>query len=411
MAAALAGTGCTAEGGSTGPGGSAEALAPPTVEVLAGDGAWTPPATEESAGPLAELRASVDLQQVAPDASPYPMFATAGPDAVYVVVRSQTEGTTWLVTVAEDGGEFDVVESVEIPGFNQVEFTGAMDVLPGGDVLVAGQFTLPESPADPQEYGWTVVDPASGAVARTVVVPTPSGFGVGTHSALSEDGRTLVTYVPSSVTGTNDRTLFSFDVATGAVIATHDVNADPVAAAYPSLHATALLARPGGGAVLVLDAGQDGMFETSSPVVAFYGADLQPQGEPVVLADPGVTDAEGAVIGLDGTVVVSFDNGRFVAVPDGGTQDLPLVSVSGDLLRFDTFTLEPAQQWAMVSQAYAAAPFDLTTGEAADPVDTGCRSGQGVRWVFPGADASTALMLGLCEDDDQRGQRLWIVGT
>jgi hypothetical protein len=31
--------------------------------------------------------------------------------------------------------------------------------------------------------------------------------------------------------------------------------------------------------------------------------------------------------------------------------------------------------------------------------------------VFPGADASTALMLGLCEDDDQDGQRLWIVGT
>jgi hypothetical protein len=104
-------------------------------------------------------------------------------------------------------------------------------------------------------------------------------------------------------------------------------------------------------------------------------------------------------------------DGRFVAVPGGDTAGLPLVAVSGEVYRHDSFTLEPAQRWAMVPLEYAAAPVDLATGETADPVDTGCRRGQGIRWVFPGADASTALMLGLCEDDDQDGQRLWIVGT
>ena len=75
---------------------------------------------------------------------------------------------------------------------------------------------------------------------------------------------------------------------------------------------------------------------------------------------------------------------------------------SSDVDYLQDLAVDPGQTWLTVPLQWGAAAVDLTSGEVAEPVDTGCREGQGVRWVFPGHDGA-ALLLGECEGARRSG--------
>ena len=179
--------------------------------------------------------------------------------------------------------------------------------------------------------------------------------------------------------------------------------------AYWRLFSQGLVARSDGGVRLLFNGGPDEASEDTIPVIVSYDADLRPDGDPVLLAEePGEAEA-GLVHGSTGGTVfaalTTASGGEIVAVPDGSGGATVLVR-SSDVDYLEDLAVDPGQTWLTVPLQWGAAAVDLTSGEVTEPVDTGCREGQGVRWVFPGHDGA-ALLLGECEG----AETLWIVGA
>ncbi|MGY1601610.1 hypothetical protein [Geodermatophilus sp. SYSU D00815] len=394
---------------------------PPTAAstgepVYAGPPEGAPP----SAGPAATLHA-VELSSAYPGVDrSFSEFATASLDGgAHVVLRDDDYTGMRMVTVGATGDGFAVTGSVVVPTVSEVS---GMHPLADGTVLVAGQFAADSSggPGETPDYGYEVVDPATGEADVVVVLPHAQGTDFSyEQSALSPDGATLYLYVGYSLHETDSRPdpqevgrLFAVDVASGEVLAERDVVPDLASlSTYTSgVWSRGLVARPDGGASLVFDATPSAADEEALlPTVLSYDGDLEPTGV-VQVTDPGPSvETRAVAAGVDGTVfltVVGRDGPRVLAVGDGASSAVALADHPDGYVGHG-LAVEPGQGWAHLYTEAAVQPVDLATGEVGAALPLECE-GQGVRDLFSGRDGVVAVLVGECDSPAERTQYLWL---
>jgi hypothetical protein len=360
-----------------------------------------------STGPMGSVVAAVDLIAAAPGVFSRVEAAAAAPDGGIHVALSPVGVTGPPVLGTVRGAS--VTGSVPMTG---VQNLWDMHPLADGTVVVTG--SLRSADGRRAGYGSAVVDPATGTVRTTVVVPYTgkTGFAFG-RSALAADGRTLYLFLSTRpATGPEER-LVVLDAATGELRVERDLAAVVATASEsPAGHELAgLVPQPDGGVTLVLDATPDPTRAGRIPTLVTLDARLDPVGDPVrvtSLAEQAQTSAVAA--GVDGTtfLVAKVRDGAWVlAVPPGGGAGPVLASFEDD---FDyALVVEPAQVWGLLPAREGARAVDLTTGELRSPVDVGC-PGRDIRGVFPGADGASALLIGECNSPRTRTQMLWLLG-
>jgi hypothetical protein len=347
------------------------------------------------------VRAAVDLTPATPGVFARVVAAVATPDGGAYVLLSPVDRDVpqSLVTVRGDA----IAGAVPLP---RVEDVWGLHLLADGPVVVTGRLAH-------EGYGQRVVDPATGAVRTTVVVPAQDGevSAVG-RSALLAGSATL--YLLASVEdddGTRDL-LAAVDLASGRVVADRDLGEDVAAASrYPmGGQLGGLVARPGGGVTVVFDASPTEVAEDRIPTVLTYDADLEPVGEPVRVTDLAEgAETQAVASGADGAVflVAAVRDGAWVlGVPDGGGAG-PVLAQLEDRIYGYALAVEPAQVWAVLPAPTGALAVDLTTGETREPLPVGCAPRLDVRNLYPAPGG--ALMIGECDTPREDTQLLWFL--
>jgi hypothetical protein len=354
-----------------------------------------------SAGPLTRVRAAVDLTPATPGRFARVLSAVATPDggAYALVSPAHRDIAQSLVTVRGDA----ITATVPLP---RVEDVWGMHLLTDGSVLVAGRL-------DEGGYGLRSVDPRTGAVRTTVVVPAADGdvSAVG-RSALVAESATVYLFVSVDDDDGTREVLAAVDVGSGRVVADRDLGEDVAAASrYPvGRQLAGLVARPDGGATLVFDASPTEVAEDRIPTVLTFDAGLQQVGEPVRVTDLAEGAETQSVAGAaDGTVflLVAVREGAWVlGVPDGGGAG-PLLAQLADRVYGYALAVEPAQVWAVLPAPTGALAVDLTTGETRGPLPVGCAPRLDVRNLYPAPGG--ALMIGECDTPREDTQLLWFL--
>jgi hypothetical protein len=358
--------------------------------------------------------------------------AVAGPDGgAFVVLTPEVpgEGARLVAVGQREDGDLGVTGQLRLP----VETVYGLHALPGGELLVSGQFRASRAHAalscsNPPGYGYAVVDPDDGAVGTTVVIPyggTPdaieSSWGM---SSLSADGATLYLSLSRSreYQAEISELLLAIDVTSGEVLA-RDVDLDLGELAVPPdlTQITDLVMRPGGGVDVLVSAPVDEAWTHVLPLLLRYTADLRPEGT-VALDDSGEAWVSGPTVGDDGTLFVNLQDGgggRVVAVAEGSGTVTTVAEHSspsdqGGLL------VSPDRRWALVPEYEGVRAIDLVRGSARGAVRIDCLEGSdgmagtsqpvGIREIVFGADASEALLLGQCDTLGAAPQMLWFVG-
>jgi len=109
-------------------------------------------------------------------------------------------------------------------------------------------------------------------------------------------------------------------------------------------------------------------------------------------------------------LVVAVPDGAWVlAVPDHGGAGPVLVQLA-DRVVADTFSVEPAQQWALLPAADGVRAVDLRTGVIRGPLDLRCTPRAHVRAIVPGWQDTGALVVGDCDVGERWAEMLWIAG-
>lgn len=354
-----------------------------------------------SAGPLTRVRAAVDLTPATPGVFARLVSAVATPDggAYALLTPADRDVAQTLVTVRGDA----IAGTVPVP---RVEDVWGMHLLADGSVLVTGRLGR-------EGYGLRVVDPVTGAVRTTVVVPAGDGgvTAVG-RSSLIPGSPVLHLFASVEDDGGTRELLAAVDVASGRVVTDRDLGADVAAASrYPVARQLAgLVGRPDGGATLVFDASPTKVAEDRIPTVLRFDAELAPVGQPVRATDLAEGAETQSVAGAaDGTVflLVAVREGAWVlAVPDGGGAG-PLLAQLEDRVYGYALAVEPAQVWAVLPAPTGALAVDLTTGGTQGPVAVGCGPRLDVRDVYPAPGG--ALMIGECDTPREDTQLLWFL--
>jgi hypothetical protein len=296
-----------------------------------------------------------------------------------------------------------IAATVPLP---RVEDVWGMHLLTDGSVLVAGRL-------DEGGYGLRSVDPRTGAVRTTVVVPAADGdvSAVG-RSALVAESATVYLFVSVDDDDGTREVLAAVDVGSGRVVADRDLGEDVAAASrYPvGRQLAGLVARPDGGATLVFDASPTEVAEDRIPTVLTFDAGLQQVGEPVRVTDLAEGAETQSVAGAaDGTVflLVAVREGAWVlGVPDGGGAG-PLLAQLADRVYGYALAVEPAQVWAVLPAPTGALAVDLTTGQTRGPLPVGCAPRLDVRNLYPAPGG--ALMIGECDTPREDTQLLWFL--
>jgi hypothetical protein len=369
-----------------------------------------PPGGPPSAGPLTSLRAAIDLTAATPGVFARAVSAVATPDGGAVVVLSPRERDlrNQVVTVgpAADGG-LGITQSVPMPRMPDVWGT---HLLPDGTVAVTGLVRAKQGGGP----GIQVVDPATGALRSTVLLPLEEGTVSATGRSAMLAGRSTLFLVVTVDEGDVVRErLLAVDVGTGQMTADRDLIDDVAAASqFPmGRQLSGLVARPGGGVTVVFDASPTEVAEDRIPTLLPFDADLEPDGDPVratSLAEGAETQAVSA--SPDGTVflLVEVDEGAWIlAVPDGGGAG-PLLAQLDDRIYTYAMVVEPAQVWALLPAAEGVRAIDLVSGDVAGPVRFDCAPRLDVRAIAPGTGG--ALIIGECDTPREDTQLLWIVG-
>jgi hypothetical protein len=353
-----------------------------------------------SAGPLTRVRAAVDLTPATPGVFARLMSAVATPDggAYALLSPADPDVAQALVTVRGDA----IAGTVPLP---RVEDVWGMHLLADGSVLLAGRF-------GEGGYGLRVVDPATGAVRTTVVVPPRVDVAAVGRSALLSGGATAYLFFSVDHGGGARERLAAVDVASGRFVAERNVGEDVAAASrYPvGRQLGGLVARPGGGATLVFDASPTEVAEDRIPTVLTYDAELERVGEPVRVTDLAEGAETQSVAGAaDGTVfllVAVRDGAWLLAVPDGGGAG-PLLAQLEDHVYGYALAVEAAQVWAVLPAPTGALAVDLTAGETRGPLPIGCAPRLDVRDLYPASGG--ALMIGECDTPREDTQMLWFL--
>ena len=354
-----------------------------------------------SAGPVSRVRAAVDLTPATPGTFARVVSAVAGPDGGAFALLSPVDPTLpqSLVTLRGDG----IAAVVPVP---RVEDVWGLHLLDGGAVAVTGRLAN-------EDYGLRVVDPVTGAVRTTVLLPTGDDVrsSIG-RSAVSTSATRLYVFMSVLTHAGVREALLAVDGGTGRVLAERDLGDDVAAASTSPVgdQLAGLLPRPSGGVTLVFDASPTENPEARIPTLLRYDADLDPVGA----ASRATGLSEGAetrsVAGAaDGTVfllVAVQDGSWLLAVPDGGGAG-PLLAQLEDRVYGYALTVEPAQRWAVLPSPVGVRAVDLTSGEALGPVGFECYRRLDVRDLSP-TDGG-AIAIGECDSPREDSQFLWFL--
>jgi hypothetical protein len=353
-----------------------------------------------SAGPVARVRAAVDLTPATPGSFARVVAAVGSPDggAFALLSPADRELDQTLVSVRGDA----IAGTVPLP---RVEDVWGLHLTDDGRLLVTGHLGR-------EGYGVRTVDPASGAVQTTVVVPPGAGAAEAVGRSAWWPGTTTLHLVVSVTDDDGTReVLAAVDPASGQVL-TRDLGEDVAAASrYPMGRQLAgLVTRPDGGATVVFDASPSDVAEDRIPTVLTYDADLRPAAEPVRVTDLAEDAETQSVSGTaDGTVflLVTVRDGSWVlGVPAGGGAGPTLAQLEDRVYGY-ALVVEPAQVWAVQPSPVGVRAIDLTTGETRLPVGFECYQRLDVRDLYPAAVG--ALAIGECDSPREDTQMLWFL--
>jgi hypothetical protein len=359
------------------------------------------------AAPVPAVLATVDLSPAVPGLAATPTAAVGAPDGgAFVLLSSPDLGLPhYLTMVSRNGSGYAITGSVPIPRLRPV---WDLHALANGTVLVSGQFR-----GDPPGYGFLSVDPPSGTVSRTVVIPFEEGTDLAHGSSvLSPDEKTITLFLSSFTDGRQLDLLMSADTSTGRFRDGRDLYEEVRAVSETGIGpwSTWLFARPDGGVDLVFDAYPRGAGIVGVPTLMRYDDALEPVGGPLSMA--GVADAarlRAAATTPDGTVFVRLDvpdGTSLIELPPSGSSRIRALDLP-ESADDDALVVDRAGAWALVPAVEGARAVDLATG-GSTPVDVGCAPG--VDQLLPGLGGASALMLGRCGPRGAAVPTLWIMG-
>jgi hypothetical protein len=357
----------------------------PGTAACSGDGDGRVPRAGAGGAPV--LLGTVDLgAAVGGDARVLDLAPVRGGDPVALMGDGGTR--SWLVEVGpgEDGPAATTL--LELPAVGD---DAELAALPGGPFLVA--HTSPDA-------GYQLLTvPPDGRATVTALGVRPEHAA----TALSADGRTL--HAALSLPDLGPAQLLAVDLAAGVVGTTA-----PVA---PEGTVTDLATRPDGGLAALVETA-DGR-----AVLAAFGADLRPDGEPVDLAPDAPVGAPADLeVTADGTVVATVhvsagrDLGRLVTVVDGAVAGwVQLDGVRDSAL---DVVVSPDGGSAWVPQADRSAPaglvtVDLARGEQVATVSL-CAGAAVLGDAAPFGEDAGLVVTGSCADGDGPRATAFLVG-
>ncbi len=353
-----------------------------------------------SAGPVTRVQAAVDLTPATPGTFARVMSAVAAPDGGAFALVTPEDGTLPSSLVTLRGEAIAGVVPLE-----RVVDVWGLHVLDGGSVAVTGRL-------GDGSYGLLVVDPATGAAQRTLLLPAPDDVRSSTgRSALSASG--LYVFLSVATAAGVREALIAVDAGTGRILAERDLREDVAAASASPVgdQLAGLVPRAAGGVTLVFDASPTEVPENRIPTLLRYDAELGPSGRAARATGLSEGAETQSVTGTaDGTVfllVAVRDGSWLLAVPDDGGAG-PLLAQLEDRVYGYALAVEPGQAWAVLPSPVGARSVDLTTGEPLPPIGFECYRRLDVRDLFPAG--AGALAIGECDSPRADTQFLWFLG-
>ncbi len=370
--------------------------------------------TAGAADPAPALLGSVDLAEVDDELGVHDVAATPGGSFVALMT-----GSVLGVTDSPGGALVELVPGED--GLTVGTVTPAAPYVGGGlgsAVHVAGDGTLVAvgsvlsgdgSDEDQWDVALSVLAPGAEEVRVVPVAADPvHGTPDTSTSVLSADGRTL--YAALHWDGADGDRLAAIDVATGAVLATAEVQVTSPGGVSPD----ELALRPDGGVVALVQATREAGGRESGVLVAEYDAGLALVGQPVeVVPDRPRSNGHALAVLDDGTAVVSVSSGggdhRLVTVRDGAVQEShALPGIAGDL------AVAPGGQQVRVNvnlaeEVVGVATVDLATGEVSDEVELCAEEGSPAD-VALSADGAAVVALASCRGTDDADTSPYLVG-
>jgi hypothetical protein len=356
-----------------------------TVAACTGNGSPGPSQRTGGDG-VPALLGTVDLDAaVGGGARLLDLAAAPGGDPVALLGDGGTRG--WLVRVGSSGDGPTATTLLELPAVGD---DAELTVLADGSFLVAD--TSPTT-----GYQLLTVRPDGQATVTTLGLRPERAA-----TALSADGRTLLAALTLPDAGPAQ--LLAVDLASGVVSRTAPV--------VPEGTVTALATRPDGGLAALVDSG-------GRALLAAYGPDLRPVGEPVDLAPDAPVGVPADVdVTADGTVVATAhvsdgrDLGRLVTVVDGAVATSAVLEGVGDSAL--AVVVSPDGGTAWVPQADLSFPaelvmIDLASGERRATVSL-CAGAAVLGDVAPLDGDAGIVATGSCVDGDGPQATAFLVG-
>jgi hypothetical protein len=361
----------------------------------AAPGTPDPAPAEAAAGVVDE----VDITTPTGHDNPVVVAAADGAGGVAAVVYTQGEDRTHeLVRVRADGDGLADPAVVEVP---QARFVDDLQATSDGHVLIIGVVAPPDG-GDPS-FGLLVVDPATGGGPVHDLLPADGERSEDVTSALSSGQDTLYAAVLVSSDGGTVLRLLAVDVATGAIAAGRDLAdvlpaADPVAVAVAEDGTVALVAR-------LFEEPDDP--DGSRLVLTRFGADLAPQGDPVLLSPPAHQQRFGGIATTDdGGVLVHVGDyyaARLISVAAGSDEAAVVLETEEGI---SDLAVAPDGAWVYVlGPGLEPVPVDLETGELGEPVDL-CGERKQMTELLPAGRDGSLIVQGSCSTGEQNPPEL-----
>lgn len=313
-----------------------------------------------------------------------PLAVAPGPDGGAVVFA---RGAELAAVTTVSGGAVTGQTAGAVPGWADSGFVS------GGEVLV-GRWSETTG-----GYALAVLGPDGAVVAERPVAPWPADAGSVVTPMTTPDGRLLLGISRAS----GDAQLLLVDPATGAVTATAVLPGDPAVAGADLVEVDALAVAPGGGSVVVAVSTTDLDAERQTTTLVRLDAGLRPAGAPVpVTPAEEWTHVERLTVDVDGTawaVSVEADGPVLVSAAPGETEATTRLRLTDHPA---ALAVRDGVAWVVpIDRGLRVERIDLATGATTSSAEL-CEDGEGSGGALA-VTATSVYLAGECGAEE----RLW----